>query len=145
MVTEDEDEDDAEIRRLGLLIPRGDADTLLTRDMADADADADVDVARVPSIISHGGKVCGGGALGGNLKKKTFFFFCGFGNPNAKPFGFRVRVRVRAMRLDWISFLLFLRPVLLDPCSSSFLSFFIHLFYPIKLCLLSGLLEYAIP
>lgn len=50
MVTEDEDEDDAEIRRLGLLIPRGDGDTLLTRDMADAD------VARVPSIISRRGK-----------------------------------------------------------------------------------------
>lgn len=77
MVTEDEDEDDAddEIRRLGLLIPRGDADTLLTRDMADADADADVDVARVPSMGSRGGKVCGGGALGGNLKKKLIFFF----------------------------------------------------------------------
>ena len=54
MVTEDADEDDAEIRRLGLLIPRGDADTLLTRDMADADAD--VDVARVPSIVSRRGK-----------------------------------------------------------------------------------------
>lgn len=56
MVTEDADEDDAEIRRLGLLIPRGDGDTLLTRDMADADADADVDVARVRSIVSRKGK-----------------------------------------------------------------------------------------